>query len=192
MICKVCHKQIANPKYHGLCPSCRSQRYEHSKQKRCQICGKLICNEATCCLDCASVFYGKKVRRKCTYCGNEYSSARTKKLKFCSSQCAYKYQSLRMKGLRRELSPSWKGSTTLESTGYVTAFDTHRRRRSGVHIQIAERILGRRLKKKEVVHHLNYCKSDNRNSNLLICSSSYHSWLHDQMAKAWAKEHLSG
>jgi hypothetical protein len=50
-----------------------------------------------------------------------------------------------------------------------------------VHRVIAEKILGRRLKKKEVVHHIDGNTLNNENSNLLICTIEYHTWLHNQI-----------
>lgn len=56
-----------------------------------------------------------------------------------------------------------------------------------VHTQIAERVLGRKLKPNEVVHHINMDKRDNRNCNLLICTREYHRSLHVRMEIATAR-----
>jgi hypothetical protein len=59
-----------------------------------------------------------------------------------------------------------------------------------VHIEIAERALGRRMERGEHVHHINMNRQDNRPSNLLICSANYHTWLHGRYAKRFAELHL--
>lgn len=46
------------------------------------------------------------------------------------------------------------------------------------HVLVAARALGRGLKRGEEVHHLNGQRDDNRNTNLLICTKSYHQRLH--------------
>lgn len=55
---------------------------------------------------------------------------------------------------------------------------------------IAEKSLGRKLKSSkplygnsEIVHHINQNNTDNRRENLLICTSSYHVYLHNRMRR---------
>lgn len=51
------------------------------------------------------------------------------------------------------------------------------------HCVIAESILGRELKKGECVHHVDRNGLNNANSNLMICTTGYHSWLHNEMKR---------
>jgi hypothetical protein len=74
------------------------------------------------------------------------------------------------------------GNRTLSTEGYVLVATGPKQHRYE-HILIAERAIGRRLKKGEVVHHVNCVRSDNRPSNLLICSHAYHMALHARMRK---------
>lgn len=53
--------------------------------------------------------------------------------------------------------------------------------RLGVHVMVAERALGKSLPEGAIVHHVNHIRSDNRNSNLVICpDSAYHHLLHSR------------
>ena len=53
---------------------------------------------------------------------------------------------------------------------------------------IASQVLRRPKKLSEVVHHVNGDGLDNRHRNLLICTRSYHRWLHARMGQIYMKE----
>ena len=69
------------------------------------------------------------------------------------------------------------GEGGMSSQGYVMI--THNGKRVAQHIIIAELALGKKLPKHVEVHHVNENKTDNKNSNLVICpSAKYHQLLH--------------
>ena len=78
----------------------------------------------------------------------------------------------------------WKGGKFLNSQGYVLIYSPNHpykdcRGYVREHRLVMEKQLGRYLKPKEVVHHLNEVKDDNRIENLrFFCSSSKHSKNH--------------
>ena len=119
--------------------------------------------------------------------------------------CAYCQK--RFIGIKQDINKGWSkrycsrqcsgaGRRKDDGNGYYldkSGYAMHRGKR--IHIQVAEKALGRKLKVSkgrapmpddEVVHHINMDKSDFRNSNLLICNSWYHKYLHKQYELAFA------
>lgn len=187
MLCKICNTHEANPKYSGLCAQCRQERYEYSRGTKCLDCGKLIRNRTVRCYKCYSA--SLKVKRVCEECGKIYITRRSIRLKYCSQSCRI---SAMVKSMSKggKNSPAYKGTNTVEHSGYVYCSGGPHKKRKREHMLIAEHVLGRSMRKGEIVHHINLDKTDNRNLNLIICTQSYHQFLHHAMAKAWVKEHI--
>lgn len=118
---------------------------------------------------CSSECYGKYVTRehseirKCEVCGKEFKAIKgnikRRMTKCCSRQCLKKW---------------WKNNrvTYIGKDGYEH-YNNQRKHRI-----IIERFIGRKLKKDEVVHHINGIKNDNRLENLRLMSKSEHHKLH--------------
>lgn len=87
------------------------------------------------------------------------------------------------------LSQFKNGPSFLRQDGYRTFNQNGKQRLE--HVIIAETVLGRRFKKGECAHHINMIKHDNRHKNLLICTTSYNTWLLKRYAEKYAQEHFS-
>jgi hypothetical protein len=72
---------------------------------------------------------------------------------------------------------SWKGGRGIMKSGYIRVWVGDGERKYE-HRNVFEKILGRSLKRNEVVHHKNGDKKDNRIENLEIMSQSKHVGLH--------------
>lgn len=75
--------------------------------------------------------------------------------------------------------PNWKGGRTIASNGYVLILrpehpDADVRGYIYEHRLVAEKKLGRRLRKGEQVHHVNKNKTDNRPKNIEVAESFAH------------------
>jgi hypothetical protein len=80
----------------------------------------------------------------------------------------------------------WKGGKTVSHGYAVKSAPGHPKATSNSyvyeHILVAEVALGRVLPKSAVVHHVDLCSSNNRNSNLVICQDqAYHMLLHARL-----------
>lgn len=87
---------------------------------------------------------------------------------YCSSKCKNYIQKLGGK-----LSPRWNGGRyRLPSYGNYIMINLGANKRMLEHRYLMQKHIGRKLKPKEVVHHLNQDPSDNRIENLVLCSSA--------------------
>jgi hypothetical protein len=111
--------------------------------------------------------------------------------RFCSMKCVWRAHV-------QAGNPKWRGGRRVYN-GYAWVMLPPEERtqhtcgvRSGRYIPEhrlkVERVLGRCLRDGEAVHHINGDKLDNRNENLLVCSNSYHAWLHAEMSRRYMRE----
>jgi len=99
-------------------------------------------------------------------------------------------------GKYKSMATQWKGGRT-DSNGYTAILDrSHpRAHRSGYvyeHILVMEEYLGRYIDRKEVIHHINGIKKDNRIVNLWKCNSSTHRIAHESAFRLVIKMYASG
>jgi len=146
-------------------------------------------------------YRGGKIKKICYVCHSQYylTAALAKRSRFCSYHCTIQYRKTDeyrkeksrlakknklgkwMKGRFREASHSFKGGRRKTKLGYILILDrNHPNRNKTTHCMsehrlVMEKKIGRYLHKKEVVHHLNGVKDDNRIENLALCNNRTHS-----------------
>lgn len=123
---------------------------------------------------------GKGRVRTCECCGvvfvRKQENVKSKRF-FCCSDCYHAHN-------RGENHGQFAGGR-FTAKGYWVIADG-KGGRQYEHILKAEKVLGRKLRRGEVVHHINGDKLDNRNTNLLICTTAYHTALHQAMSMKYA------
>ena len=83
-------------------------------------------------------------------------------------------------GMSGPNSPLWSGGAAKDRE-YISQWLAPNERKKQ-HVVVAEKALGKPLPEGAVVHHVNECKIDNRNRNLVICENrAYHNLIHARM-----------
>ena len=121
------------------------------------------------------------IQRICKLCDKKFeiypSRAKEKDRGFyCSRECFSKAQSNKF---TLEGNPNWKGGIKRHQ-GYIL-IRVKKNQYLFEHRIIAEKTLGRKLLRNEVVHHINGIKDDNRPENLIVMGKGDH-----------AKHHFNG
>ena len=84
--------------------------------------------------------------------------------------------------IKGEKNPKWKGGRSLNGYGYWLILNQNHPNAINGYIKehrfVMEQKLGRILNRKEIVHHVNGIKIDNRPENLELFNNSEHSRLH--------------
>jgi len=91
---------------------------------------------------------------------------------------------IRGHNVRDKISHNWKGGRYVDKDGYVCVWSPGYRKNHYVYEQliVAESVMGKRLPKKVVVHHVDEDRANNRNDNLVVCEDlKYHFLLHTRM-----------
>lgn len=197
-ICKMCGK-VSQYKYKSFVKQCCSHKCSNTlkwetrekaktKQIKCITCKELFevplsdhrikdgIEIKFCSRECMGI--GKRKRKfiKCKHCGKEFETTRNK---FCSKECANEYRKA-----------NYQGRKLYKENGYIIKHINgyNKKGNAKMHRLIMEEHLGRKLKPKEIVHHINGIKSDNRIENLKVMTWGEHSRYHRELELANGEE----
>lgn len=137
-----------------------------------------------------------KIRYFCKTCNQEFfAHPYRKNVQYCSYKCYWNGRTY-SKELRNKFSlsakgkhigkknGSWNGGRRVDGFGYIKIYSPNHPNKDKQntvkeHRLVMEKHIGRYLTGKEVVHHINGIKGDNRIENLFLCASnSEHRKLH--------------
>lgn len=156
--------------------------------KHCIVCGKEYSVAKSrygnrknirykCCSEnCRDEFHRRNKKDNnhvCTNCGLSFNSPRDNKtsMVFCSQKCSKEY-------MRGEKSPFYSGGN-ITSQGYKAI--KIGKKYVLEHRLVVEEHIGRKLKRDEDVHHIDFNKLNNDISNLLLLKKDEHTRLHHKL-----------
>lgn len=130
---------------------------------KCDVCGDIKCVDK----------YGflKRKRQICNHCSTIVSG---KKRRGIPSP----FKGKERPELQGEKSHNWKGGKWIDKWGYVRIDGNRKRNGHGWYLKehrvVAEKMIGRPLKKDECVHHIDGNKQNNAETNLLVTNNYQH------------------
>lgn len=130
------------------------------------------------------------INRICKQCKKHYQSNCGRNEVFCSKKCQTLYQigkplspkhikNLRKAklGKRGKFTNHWKGGKIKDNRGYIIIrMPEHPFAVNNYvpeHRLVMEKHIGRYLKHKEIIHHINHITDDNRIENLMLCPNLF-------------------
>lgn len=127
-----------------------------------------------------------KIKVACEHCGKEIYRYKCEILKhvFCSKECSKNYTSKRMSEMNKELNPTRMTEETKENLRWAHLLKGNGKTYPKIHGRhahrvTAEKMLGRKLKSGEVVHHKDGNKLNYNEDNLEVLNSQKeHAKLH--------------
>jgi len=177
--CLFCKKEFNFKRsvYKYCSRKCADNAKKTGKLLTCKICDKKFWvnkfrldneNPQYCSVKCGCKIAKQKGENiECIVCGKK-TYTRTRDLsnkKFCSNKCRHKYT-------RGSKHHNWINGKSINKNGYIIIQSPdHPKNNNGYvleHRLVMEKHLGRYLKNKEVVHHINGIRNDNRLENLML------------------------
>ena len=161
-------------------------------EKQCKQCNRIIIKPYTesqkrwklrkfCSLNCLYDSQKKPpIQWNCDWCGKQmlltWKDQRRKEKKFCSRSCSNKWKAIEY-FKKNGYGMHWKGGQWIDNYGYRNIWmPNHPNTTSKGYIKehrlVMEKKLDRYLTKKEVVHHKNGIKNDNRIENLQLFANN--------------------